>query len=54
MQVLKGQQNKNGGTKIWWGPSRTLSASTKMSVEQKMAEQKNFGIETLTDPKCKY
>ena len=32
--------NKKCGTKIWWGPSRTLSASTKMSAEQKLVEQK--------------
>ena len=28
-------RNKKCGTKILWGPSRTLSASTKRSVEQK-------------------
>ena len=50
-------RNKKGGTKIWWGPSRTLSASTKISVEQKMVEQKiverKFGG-TLRHSKCKY
>ena len=36
----KVSRTKNGGTKIWWGPSGTLSASTERSAEQKMAEQK--------------
>ena len=45
MQVQKGQWNKNSGTKnsetkIWWGPSGTLSASTERSAEQKVVEQK--------------
>ena len=31
---------KNSGTKIWWGPSGTLSASTERSAEQKIVEQK--------------
>ena len=29
---------KYSGTKIWWEPSGTLSASTERSVEQKMVE----------------
>ena len=40
VQVQKGQWNKKCGTKncrtkIWWGPSRSLSASVKRSAEQK-------------------
>ena len=36
----KNGRTKNSGTKIWWGPSGTLSASTERSAEQKVAEQK--------------